>query len=74
MKYKAYLTVSLESLVNEEYIGEFDDENTAFKAAFDAHVARGYRTDRYTRGLMNPDGTYYDVGSWIHFIAVIPQK
>ena len=74
MKYKAYLTQSLERLYQEVYIGEFDDEEDAFKAAREEHKARGYVTDRYIRGLMNPDGKYYDVGSWSHFIAVIPQK
>lgn len=71
MKYKAYLTQSLEYLLNEVYIGEFDSHDEAFKAAYQEHVARGYHTDRYSRGLMNVDGNYYDVGSWTHFIAIL---
>ena len=71
MKYKAYLTQSLECLINPIYIGEFDTHEEAFKAAYQEHVARGYRTDRYSRGLMNVDGNYYDVGSWTHFIAIL---
>ena len=74
MKYKAYLTNSLEELFQEEYIGEFDSEKDAFKAAYSAHQERGYYVDRYTRGLLHPFGTFYDVGSYSHFIAVIPQE
>lgn len=74
MKYKAYLTKSLEALFQEEYIGEFDSEDEAFKAACREHIARGYHVDHYTRGLLHPFGTFYDVGSYIHFIAIIPQS
>lgn len=74
MKYKAYLTQSLEYLFNEVYIGEFDDEDAAFKAAYAAHQERGYHVDHYTRGLLHPFGTFYDVGSYTHFIAIIPQS
>lgn len=74
MKYKAYLTKSLEELFQEEYIGEFDSEDAAFKAAYAAHQERGYHVDRYTRGLLHPFGTFYDVGSYTHFIAIIPQS
>lgn len=72
--YKAYLTQSLEYLLNDEYIGEFDSEDAAFKAAYTAHQERGYHVDSYTRGLLHPFGTFYDVGSYTHFIAIIPQS
>lgn len=71
MIYKAYLTESLEQLYNEVFVGEFVSQEEAFKAAYAEHKRRGYYVDRYTRCLMNPDGTYYDVGCWTHFIAVI---
>lgn len=69
--YKAYLTQSLEYLLNEVYIGEFDSHDEAFKAAYQEHVARGYHTERYLRGLIHVDGNYFDVGSYTHFIAIL---
>jgi hypothetical protein len=69
--YKAYLTQSLEYLLNEVYIGEFDSHDEAFKAAYQEHVARGYHTERYSRGLIHVDGNYFDVGSYTHFIAIL---
>ena len=71
MKYKAYLTQSLECLFNEVYIGEFDSHEEAFRAARTEYQARGYHEEPYTRGLMNVDGNYYDLGSYTHFIAII---
>ena len=71
MKYQAYLTQSLEVLYNQVFIGEFDNEDEAFKAAYAAHKERGYHVEPYTRGLLYPDATYYDVGSYAHFIAIL---
>lgn len=71
MKYKAYLTQSLEYLLNPIYIGEFDTHEEAFRAAHAEYQARGYREEPYIRGLMNVDGNYYDLGSYTHFIAII---
>lgn len=71
MKYKAYLTQSLECLFNEVYIGEFDTEEEAFAAALKEHKVRGYHEEPYTRGLLYPYGTFFDVGSYTHFIAVL---
>lgn len=74
MKYKSYLTNSLECLLNEVEIGTFDTEAEAFKAARAEYEKRGYHIEPYTRGLLHPFGTFYDLGSYIHFIAVIPQE
>lgn len=71
MKYKAYLTQSLECLLNAVYIGEFDTHEEAFRAAHAEYKARGYHEEPYTRGLMNIDGNYFDLGSYIHFIAIL---
>ena len=69
--YKAYLTKSLEQLADEIYIGTFDTQEEAFKAAYKEHKNRGYCVEPYSRGILNPDGLYYDVGDWSHFIAIL---
>ena len=72
MIYKAYLTFSLEELCNEVFIGDFNTQEEAFQAAYAEHKKLGYHVEPYTRALLHPHGTFYDVGSYCHFIAVIP--
>ena len=71
MKYKVYLTDSIEGLRNEEYVGTFDTEDEAAKEGLAAYKAKGYHREPYTRGLLYPCMTIYDAGSYCHFIAVI---
>lgn len=67
MKYKLYLTDSIESLENEELLIETEDIQEAFKA-LGARIGK----TAYWRFSLAPDATYIDYGSWSRFGAVVP--
>ena len=71
MKYKVYLTDDIESLHNEEYVGEYNTDEEAVRQGLAAYRAKGYHEEPYTRGLLFPYMTIYDAGSYCHFIAVV---
>lgn len=71
MKFKAYLTSRIDCLHNEEYLGEFNTEEEAIKVALAAYKERGYHEEPYFRGLLFPQGTFFDAGSYNHFIAIL---
>ena len=68
MKYKVFLTDSLEHLENEEILGEADDFQTACRI-----ISAGTpKYDGYWRFLMGDIATFVDYGSWSRFAAIVP--
>ena len=67
MKYKLYLTDSIESLENKELLIETEDIQEAFKT-----LGERIGTTAYWRFLLASDATYIDYGSWSRFGAVVP--
>lgn len=72
MKYKIFLTESLEVLENEELIGEANTYNEACSVITEELLARGFRKEPYWRILAGANATFIDFGSWSNFVTIIP--
>ena len=69
--FKVYLTDRIDELYNEEFVGEFETQEEACRQGIAAYIAKGYHKEPYTRGLLFPKGTFYDLGSYCHFLAIM---
>ena len=72
MKYKLFLSSSIEILQDEELIGEANTYPAACKEINKQLSARGLRQDPHWRFLMSENATFIDFGSYSKFIAIVP--
>ena len=72
MKYKVFLTESLEYLKNEELIGDAKTFNEACRLLKNELFERDIPTEPYMRFLAAPNATFIDFGSWSRFAAIVP--
>lgn len=72
MKYKIFLTDSIESLKNEQLIGGANSYQDACKVINDHLAVNNFHQEPYWRFLMGSVATFIDYGSWGKFIAIVP--
>ena len=72
MKYKIFLTDSIETLLNEELLGEANTYTSACEILTEGLREKGIYEEPYWRILMNTNGTFIDFGSWSRFAAIVP--
>ena len=72
MKYKIFLTDSIEVLKNEVEIGAADTIEELMAQAVDYFDEAGIHSEEYWRYLMGDIATFIDFGSWSKFLAVVP--
>lgn len=72
MRYKIFLTDSIETLQNEELIAEANTFEEACHTLSEALRERGYGNSPYWRFLMHSFATVIDFGNWSKFAAIVP--
>ena len=72
MRYKIFLTDSIEVLENEQLIGSANSYKEACEIIDDFLSVNNFRQEPYWRFLMNETATMIDYGSWSKFIAIVP--
>jgi hypothetical protein len=72
MKYKLYITDSIETLENEKLIGEADSFSEARQKIVSYLDNSDHHQEPYWRYLMAEHATCIDFGSWTKFVAIIP--
>ena len=72
MKYKIFLSDSIEVLKNEELLGEANDYKEASAVIELKLQEKGLYQEPYWRFLMDSTATFIDFGSWSKFIAIVP--
>ena len=72
MRYKVYLSSSLEYLQNEQLIGGAETAQEACKLAGEYLSANNFHQEPYWRFLMGSTATFIDYGSYSKFIAIVP--
>lgn len=70
MKYKVFLTDSIEVLKNEQLIGEAETYQEASQILKQAETRAA--ENKYWRLLLGETATFIDYGSWSQFAAIIP--
>ena len=72
MKYKIFLSDSIEVLKNEELLGEANDYKEASAVIELKLQEKELYQEPYWRFLMDSTATFIDFGSWSKFIAIVP--
>ena len=72
MKYKIYLSSSIEVLQNEQLIGGANTPQEACKVAGEYLSANNFHQEPYWRFLMGSTATFIDYGSYSKFLAIVP--
>lgn len=72
MKYKLFLSKSIEVLKEEELIGEANTYQGACKEISKQLKERGVHQEKYWRFLMNENATFIDFGSYSKYAAIVP--
>ena len=72
MKYKIFLSDSIEALKNEELLGEANDYSEASAIIELKLQEKELYQEPYWRFLMDSTATFIDFGSWSKFIAIVP--
>ena len=72
MRYKIFLTDSIEVLKNEQLIGGADSYAEACEVINDYLSVNNFRQEPYWRLLLGETATMIDYGSWSKFIAIVP--
>lgn len=72
MKYKIFLTDSIEVLQNEELIGEASAYQEACDILSEKLHEKGIAEDPYWRLSLGQTATFIDFGSWSKFAAIVP--
>ena len=72
MRYKIFLSDSIEVLSNEQFIAEANDIQDLLRAAWDYLDENEIDRDVYCRFVLGANVTFIDFGSWSKFLAIIP--
>jgi hypothetical protein len=72
MKYKIFLSESIEILKNEQLIGGADSYQEACRVIKDYLAVNQFHQEPYWRLLLGETATFIDYGSWSRFVAIVP--
>lgn len=72
MKYKAFLSDSIEVLRNEELICEGNSYQEICSTLNEYFQEHQIYTEPYWRLLLGSTATFIDFGSWSKFVAIVP--
>lgn len=72
MKYKIFLSDSIETLLNEQPIGAANSYQEACKEIDNYLSVNHFHQDPYWRIVMGETATFIDYGSWSKFMAIVP--
>ena len=72
MKYKAFLSDSIETLRNEKLICEGNSYQEICSSLSKYFKEHQIHTEPYWRLLMGSTATFIDFGSWSKFVAIVP--
>lgn len=72
MKYKVFISDSINILENAEFIGDADTYQEACQILSDIVKKKSFHSDLYWRIIMESTATFIDFGSWSKFGAIVP--
>jgi len=72
MRYKIFLSDSIETLLNEQPISAANSYQEACKIIKEYLSVNNFHQDPYWRIIMGETATFIDYGSWSKFIAIVP--